>query len=228
MSRVQSVPLQASNLAGIVLSLHFIFGAISRLHGGTHAVANVGQILLELLVPFVIGHLFRPRIGDWAGRSRKVLSITDRGSILLVVYTAFSAAVVNGVWHDPPPATLAVVGLIMFLMLAIVLATIVTVSRALDFGKPDEIAAVFCGSQKSLVSGVPIANVLFSGAALGMALIPIVVYYPAQLVVCAWFARRYAVEPAALPALSNSSDVSIGLVGLDGVQPSGQADGAMV
>jgi sodium/bile acid cotransporter 7 len=51
---------------------------------------------------------------------------------------------------------------------------------------------VFCGSQKSLVSGVPIAGVLVSAAAIGPVLLPIMLYYPMQLVVCAWMARRYA------------------------------------
>ena len=60
------------------------------------------------------------------------------------------------------------------------------------FDRSDRIAIVFCGSQKSLVSGVPIANVLFPAAMVGPMLIPIMIYYPMQLVICAWLARRYA------------------------------------
>ena len=53
---------------------------------------------------------------------------------------------------------------------------------------------------KSLVSGVPIANVLFSGATVGPALLPLMLYYPIQLVVYAWLARRYASASASTAA----------------------------
>jgi solute carrier family 10 (sodium/bile acid cotransporter), member 7 len=115
-----------------------------------------------------------------------------------VVYSAFSAAVITGVWHNLPPATLLLLTLIVVLLLVSMLSAVVLGSRIVGLSKPDEIAAVFCGSQKSLVSGVPIANVLFSGADVGPILIPIMVYYPLQLVVCAWLARRYADQPSVL------------------------------
>jgi sodium/bile acid cotransporter 7 len=191
----------ASNLAGMVLT-PLIFAALSRLHGDGASLRNVGLVLAELLVPFIIGHLMRPWIGRWAERNRRVLSLTDRGSILLVVYSAFSAAVINGVWHSFPPATLLLLGIIMAVVLLVALAAILAACRAQQFGKPDEVAAVFCGSQKSLVTGVPMANALFSGAAIGPSLIPIMIYYPMQLVVCAWLARRYANGRAIMPGWS--------------------------
>jgi sodium/bile acid cotransporter 7 len=143
-------------------------------------------------VPFVAGHLFRPWIGGWVENNRRVLSLTDRGSILLVVYAAFSVAVEHGVWHQLPPTVLLLLALIVAFVLATILLTIKFVSSAMGFDLQDQIAAMFCGSQKSLVSGVPIANALFSGAAVGPILIPIMIYYPVQIVVCAWLARRYA------------------------------------
>ncbi|HET7880904.1 MAG TPA: bile acid:sodium symporter family protein [Acetobacteraceae bacterium] len=190
-----------SNLAGMVLT-PVIFAALSRLHGGGASVRNVGLVIAELLVPFVIGHLLRPWIGHWAEQNRRLLSFTDRGSILLVVYSAFSAAVINGVWHNFPPATLLLLGLIMAVVLLVALAAILAACRTQQFGRADEVAAVFCGSQKSLVTGVPMANALFSGAAIGPSLIPIMIYYPMQLVVCAWLARRYANNRAIIPGWS--------------------------
>src|SRR3546814_2095237 len=56
----------------------------------------IGSVALELLAPFVIGHLMRPLIGGYVDRHRLFLGRLDRGSILLVVYTAFSAAVIEG------------------------------------------------------------------------------------------------------------------------------------
>ena len=93
--------------------------------------------------------------------------MTDRGSILLIVYTAFSAAMLRGIWQSLPPATLAALGLVMAVLLASAVATIVSASRALGFGRADEVALLFCGSQKSLISGVPITNALASGAVVG-------------------------------------------------------------
>jgi solute carrier family 10 (sodium/bile acid cotransporter), member 7 len=181
----------ASNVAGIVLT-PLIFGILSRVHGGRISLDGVAQVFCELLVPFVAGHWLRPRIGGWVESHRRILSFTDRGSILLVVYGAFSAAVVHGIWHQLPPAVLLLLMFVVAFVLAIVLLGVNLASAALDFGKQDTIAATFCGAQKSLVSGVPMASALFSAAAMGPVLIPIMIYYPMQLVVCAWLARRYA------------------------------------
>lgn len=183
----------ASNLVGLVLT-PILFGLVAMANGGRSGipVENIGQVLLQLFVPFVAGHLLRPWIGSWAERSRRILAITDRGSILLVVYGAFSAAVVHGVWHQLPPLTMISVTCVVGLLLAVGLLVTVLAPNLIDFSEADQVAVVFCGSQKSLVSGVPIANVLFPASVVGPVLIPLMVYYPMQLVICAWLARQYA------------------------------------
>jgi len=186
-----------SNLAGIVLT-PILFGMMAKLHGAGFNVQGIGQIALQLLAPFVAGHLLQPWIGQWALRNRSVLSVTDRGSVLLVVYTAFSSAAVTGIWHQVPPRAMAALSLIVALLLVSVLAIIITACRIMRLSRSDEVAAVFCGLQKSMVSGVPIANALFATATIGPMLLPLMIYYPLQLVVCAWLARWYArrnVEP---------------------------------
>jgi sodium/bile acid cotransporter 7 len=180
-----------SSLVGIVLS-PLLFSMMSRLHGGAIDVHGIWQIILWLLAPFAVGHLSRPWIGVWAARNRSILTITDRSSILLIVYTAFSAAVMHGIWHQVPATTLLTLGLIMALLLAIGLPSAVMGGRVMALGRADEVAVVFCGSQKSLVIGVPMASALFGGAAAGTLLLPIMIYHPMQLVVGAWLARRYA------------------------------------
>ena len=181
----------ASNLAGIVLTpVLFSAIAIARLRGDGIALGSIVQVLLELLVPFIIGHLLRPQLGQWAERSRRLLAITDRGSILLVVYVAFSSAVVNGVWRELPPTTMATLMCVVGLLLTTGLLITVAAPYIAGFDRSDRIAILFCGSQKSLVSGVPIANVLFPASVVGTILIPIMIYYPMQLVVCAWLAKR--------------------------------------
>src|SRR3984885_6547489 len=154
--------------------------------------AGVRLHVARARLPFIAGHLVRPWIGAWAARNRALLAVTDRGSILLVVYTAFSAAVVHGIWQQLPPAMLGALTIIVAGLLAAALLITRAGARACGFMHADEVAAVFCGSQKSLVAGIPIASVLFAGPTLGVVVLPIMLYHPMQLVVCAWLARRFA------------------------------------
>jgi solute carrier family 10 (sodium/bile acid cotransporter), member 7 len=183
-----------STMAGIVLT-PLLFGAISHLQGGRVAVGDIGHVLLELMAPFLCGHLLRPWIGQWAERNRRLLAVTDRSSILLVVYAAFSSAVINGLWNQLPPVVMAFTLLVAALLLMTALLATILTHSLLGFDREDRIAVMFCGSQKSLITAVPMANILFPAATVGLVLIPIMIYHPMQLVVGAWLARRLA-KPA--------------------------------
>jgi sodium/bile acid cotransporter 7 len=180
----------ASNIVGIVLS-PMMLAVLLHLHGGSIALDGLWKILLQLLVPFAAGHVLRPWIGQWADRNRAILAITDRGSILIVIYTAFSAAVINGIWHQLPPLVLVEVSLVNALLLAGALLAIKLGSHLLALPRDDEVAMIFCGSQKSLVTGVPMAQLLFAGPDAGIIVVPIMIYHQLQLLVGAWLARRY-------------------------------------
>jgi solute carrier family 10 (sodium/bile acid cotransporter), member 7 len=189
----------ASNLLGMILT-PLMLGVLLHLHGGGIDLAGLSKILLQLFVPFAIGHALRPWIGGWADRNRAILAVTDRGSILLVVYTAFSAAVIHGIWSQLPLATLAAIVVADGILLGAGLTIMTLACRLAGMPQSDEVAIVFCGSQKSLVAGVPMANVLFAGPSVGIILVPIMIYHQLQLFVCAWLARRYAASAAAGPA----------------------------
>ena len=180
-----------SNITGIVVT-PLMFSAMSNLHSGGIELMGIWKVAAQLLLPFLAGHLLRPWIGAWTERNRGVLAITDRGSILLVVYGAFSEAVVRGIWQQIPPALLILLLLVMAVLLGLALLYIRLTSGILGFDRDDEAAFVFVGSQKSLVSGIPIANALIPGPAIGPILVPMMLYHPMQLLVCAWIARRYA------------------------------------
>ena len=186
-----------SSLVGILLT-PLLFGFMAHVRGGGGIdVHGILLIMAQLLLPFGAGHLLRPLIGPWAARNKRLLAITDRGSILIVMYTAFSGAVVHGIWHQLPPLMLVTLGLVVAVLLASALLIMRVGVRAVGFDHADEVAAMFCGSQKSIVSGIPIASVLFSGPVLGFVVLPIMIYHPLQLVVGAWLARRYASRPVA-------------------------------
>ena len=188
----------ASTLMGIVITPLLTGLLLSRAAGMQHdALDSIGRILLQLFVPFIAGHLLRPWIGGFTKRHAPVLKFVDQGSILLVVYTAFSAAVTEGLWKQMPLPALAGLVAVCAVILALALFSTTWVSRRLGFSKEDEITVVFCGSKKSLASGVPMAKVLFASHAVGAIVLPLMVFHQMQLMVCAVLAQRYARRPQA-------------------------------
>ncbi len=186
-----------SSLVGVALTPLLMAAMVG---GAGDAMAHpfdaVGRIMLLLLLPFVAGHLLRPVVGGWVERHRPVLRWTDQGTILLVVYTAFSASVIEGLWRETPPWTLLAVAAVCALLLAVAMPLIALGARRLGFERADEIAIVFCGSKKSLATGLPMAKVMFAGGGLGAIVLPVMLYHQIQLLVCALVARRYAQRTA--------------------------------
>jgi sodium/bile acid cotransporter 7 len=192
-----------SNLLGIVVTpllVAWLMGA-----AGSISLDSVQTIVLQLLVPFVAGHLLRPWIGAWVMRKKTLLTVVDRGSILLVVYSAFGAAVVEGLWHRLSPGDLALVALICCVLLALVLLATWGLGSLLGLSREDAIVLQFCGSKKSLASGVPMAGVLFAPAQVGVVLLPVMLFHQIQLIACAVIARRHAERPADAPPDALSS-----------------------
>ncbi|WP_439817533.1 bile acid:sodium symporter family protein [Zavarzinia sp. CC-PAN008] len=183
-----------SNLAGILVT-PVLCALLIGGHGDGFSLDALGRISLQLLLPFVLGQLARPWIGAFVTRHKKVLSYVDRGSILLVVYAAFSAGVVAGIWSQVGLGSLLLVMVLDVVLLALVLVTSTLVARMGGFNKEDEVAIVFCGSKKSLAAGIPMANVLFPAAAVGSVVLPLMLFHQIQLFACAVIARRYAARP---------------------------------
>lgn len=184
----------ASNLLGIALT-PALLGLLTQVQGGPISFSGVWKIVLQLLLPFAVGHALRPWLGAWAARQRNVLTYTDRGTIVLAVYVAFSAAVLAGIWSEVPLPRLLLLALVVIVLLVAVMSLTRLMARMLGLRPEDEIALVFCGSQKSLVSGVPMARVLFTGPDVGAAVLPMMIYHQLQLMACAWLARRYDARP---------------------------------
>jgi sodium/bile acid cotransporter 7 len=199
------VSASMSNLIGIALT-PLLVGLLLATHGGAASWHGVLHIVLQLLLPFALGHFARRWIGGFVDTHRPVLGYTDQGTILLVVYTAFSAAVAEGLWHDTPvPALLSTLGMCA-LLLALVMPTLTWAARRLGFSRQDEITIVFCGSKKSMASGIPMAKILFAGqlGGLGALVLPLMIFHQLQLMVCALVARRYAARDALHPTVDPS------------------------
>ncbi len=180
----------ASNLLGMALT-PLLVGLLLGAQGGFSA-RGAGDIVLQLLVPFAAGQLARRWIGAWALRHKTLLGLVDRGSILLVVYAAFSEGVTHGIWRQLSPADLGRLAAVDVALLAAVLAITTYGSRLLKFSRDDEVTIVFCGSKKSLASGLPMATVLLAGQSVGLIVLPLMLFHQIQLMVCAALAKRYA------------------------------------
>jgi sodium/bile acid cotransporter 7 len=184
-----------SNLAGIIVT-PLLVALLMRGGGSSAAISftSVKTIVVQLLLPFALGHALRPWLASWIERWRRLVGLVDRGSILLVVYSAFGAAVVGGLWHSLSVGDLLLIGGACSLMLAIVLGATWTAGKAMRLAREDAIVLLFCGSKKSLATGVPMAGVLFPAAAVGLMILPLMIFHQIQLIACALIARRLGRE----------------------------------
>lgn len=196
----------ASSLFGIFLT-PLLVALLMDVHGdGGSMLDAIGKITVQLLLPFIAGQIARRWIGAWVGRNKHWLRYVDQGSILLVVYGAFSAAVVEGLWHQVPLPALAGLVLACCVLLALALALSYGAARLFGFNLEDRITILFCGSKKSLATGVPMAQVLFAGSSIGLLILPLMLFHQIQLMVCAVLAQRFANRPESVAELMGRVD----------------------
>ncbi|OLP42399.1 bile acid:sodium symporter family protein [Rhizobium oryziradicis] len=184
----------ASNILGMILT-PLLCGLLLSAggHGGVSLDAIL-QIFVQLLLPFMVGQVMQPWVGQWVRARKSLLMPIDRGSILMVVYGAFSEAVIEGIWRSYSLTDIGVVVLIDMVLLAIVLMLTMFGSRLMGFAKEDEITITFCGSKKSLASGVPMASAIFAGQSVGAIVMPLMLFHQIQLMACAVIAQHYAAK----------------------------------
>jgi sodium/bile acid cotransporter 7 len=186
------VSASLSNILGVVLTPLLVVllmntsGAI-RVDGSA-----IRDIVFQLVLPFGAGQLMRPLIGGLITRYAALLKVVDRGSILLVVYTAFAMGVVQGIWASVDVWRLIEVSLVDAALLAVVLVLTTVIGRLSHLDRGDAIVLLFCGSKKSLASGLPMALVFFPAATVGLTMLPLMIFHQIQLVVCALIAGRLA------------------------------------
>jgi solute carrier family 10 (sodium/bile acid cotransporter), member 7 len=194
----------ASSLFGIFLT-PIIVALIMGVQGdGGSTLDAIGKITLQLLVPFVAGQIARRWIGGWVARNKNWLKYVDQSSILLVIYIAFSEAVIEGIWSKVPLTVMLTLIVVCVVLLALVLGITWFLGKKLGFNLEDRITILFCGSKKSLATGVPMAQVLFAGSSLGMLILPLMLFHQIQLMVCVVLAQRYA-RRAEEPSLAETA-----------------------
>lgn len=183
-----------SNLLGVFVTPLLVVMLIDTAESARIDPSSALYIVVQLLVPFLIGQALRPKLGPWLQRRRRAATLVDRGSILLVVYTAFSEGMNERIWSKTSPGQILIVSAICCAILATVLVTCTLVARWLRFAWADRVVIIFCGSKKSLATGLPMATVLFTGQPVGLLVLPLMIFHQIQLIVCAWLASSFAAK----------------------------------
>ncbi len=182
-----------SNIIGMfitpILVSYFILGQSQHDFDPTKSIV---QITLLLLVPFILGQLLRPFIFPQMRKFPSVVKVFDQGSILMVVYGAFSSAVVAGLWQQVSGITLIYLTLACSVLLTVVMLLALYLPKWLGFNQADQITIFFCSSKKTLASGVPMAQILFIWQPLGMIVLPIMIFHQIQLMVCGVIANHWS------------------------------------
>lgn len=181
-----------SSLIGIVLTPLWVAWVMKT----TGEAQPIGPVILDLfkwlVLPLAIGQALRPWLGAWAQRHKPRISVVDRLTILLLVYTSFCDSFKQGVWSGHGAGQIVVISLVCVALFAVVMGLTSVAARALGFTREDRIAAMFCGSKKTLASGVPMAKLIFGAhPGIGLILLPIMIYHPLQLIICGVLAQRW-------------------------------------
>ena len=182
-----------SGLIGLLLTPALI-APVSATGSGTFDFwAAVIDIAFTVLLPFAVGQAARPLIGGFLTRRKSLLGRVDRGVILLIIYTSFAASTAAGIWSNFSAQEVISTFVLSAIMLAGALAFVNGAAALWRLPPPDKAAGVFCGATKSLATGAPMAQILFADhPAVGGIMLPLLVYHPLQLMVCAALAQCYA------------------------------------
>ncbi|MFI6469968.1 bile acid:sodium symporter family protein [Streptomyces sp. NPDC050516] len=202
-----------STVLGVVLTPVLVVALIGQTGGEGMPIrtSQLGDIALQLLVPFLAGQVARRWVTEWLGRHRALITVCDRGSILLVVYSAFSRGMTTGIWQRVSPGRLLLLAALCVLLLVLALQLANGTARLIGLPYADRVTAVFCGSNKSLASGLPMATVLFPAERVGIVILPLMLYHTIQLVACAWLARRWSTNRSAAPGTNEDRGTGMGI-----------------
>lgn len=190
------VSASASNLLGVLLTPLLAIALMNTTGNANVGVGAIGDLVVQILLPFVLGQLSRRWTADFVARHKK-LKLFDQASIVMVVYGAFSQGVREGIWSMVGWVDLAAILVVSVVGLAVMLSLTWFTARRLGFDRADAIAIQMCGTKKSLATGLPMATVLFAGQPIGLIMLPLMVFHQAQLMACSALAARYSRDPEA-------------------------------
>ncbi|MEI6122510.1 MAG: bile acid:sodium symporter family protein [Bacteroidota bacterium] len=182
-----------STLIGVFITPLWMGIFMDTSSGGFDMTPVVIKLVLQVLLPVVMGILLHAKLGAFAEKHRKKLRYFDQTIILLIVYTSFCESFAKKMFQGYSVLFLLQLGAAMIILFYLVYGLIYLASKLLKFNREDKIAAMFCGSKKSLVHGTVMSKVLFAGSPyMGIVLLPIMMYHALQLVMVSIIAQHMA------------------------------------
>lgn len=147
----------------------------------------IAKLSLLVLLPLVVGQLIRPFVKEWATSSKKLFKRLSNSFIVFIVFAAFCQSVKSGIWGEVGLAAVLITMLLTLVFLLLFSSVVWFSSPVACSGTSERIAVFFCGSQKTLAAGVPMASILFANLpsggnlAIGLMILPLMCYHPLQL-----------------------------------------------
>jgi solute carrier family 10 (sodium/bile acid cotransporter), member 7 len=182
-----------SSLLGVVLTPLWMGLFLQSQSGSFDFWTVLGKLVLQVLVPALLGIALHRRFGHLAERYRKELKYFDQTIILLIVYAAFCDSFARQLFRGLGGWDILLLGLLMSGFFFLVFGLVQLISRALGFSRENKITALFCGSKKSMVQGTVMSRVLFPDAnTVGLVLLPLMLYHALQLIYASILAQAMA------------------------------------
>lgn len=183
-----------SNVSGMIISPLLVILIMGQ-SAGVH-LSSIKDVALKLLLPFALGQLIQPFVGNWVRKQKWLTKIVDRGTILVVAGASVFGATARGLWDDIAVSSVFVLAAVCLVLLGIMLATTWWGGKLIGLDRADRIALMMCGSKKSMATGLPMAAIIFPPEMVAHVTVPVILFHLLQLIVAAFLARRMAVTNA--------------------------------
>lgn len=182
-----------SSILGVFLTPLWMGIFITGETGG-HDFSNVLlKLILQVLVPVILGIVLHRWFGSFSKRHGKTLKRFDESIILLIVYTSFCQSFEDDMFSGLSTKVLFILGAAMVALFFVAYGVLTLICHLLHFNRGDRITATYCGSKKSLVHGTVMSKVLLGDPRLaGILILPTMIYHALQLIILSIIAQKEA------------------------------------
>ncbi|WP_366187402.1 bile acid:sodium symporter family protein [Flavobacterium ovatum] len=182
-----------SSLIGVVVTPLWVGLFIASVTGDFDVTQIFIKLILQVLLPVIIGICLNSRFGALAEKYKKQLKQFDQAIILTIIYTSFCKSFSEHIFEGFTAFELAALAVAMMTLFLVVFFCVGLLSTLFGFSVKDRITVLFCGSKKSLVHGTVMSKVLFPHSTItGIILLPLMLYHALQLTAASIIAQKMA------------------------------------
>lgn len=182
-----------SGLIGIIITPLWMGIFIQQGNNDFHFGDIYLKLLVEILLPVMLGIALQRYWGKYAIQYSRQLAIFDKSIILLIIYKSFAASFEEQVFTSVRLTYLLLIaGLVLALLFLMYIITGYA-AQLLKLNTEDSITARFCGTKKSLIHGTVFSKILFPATIpAGIILLPLMLYHAVQLLIISAIAAKLA------------------------------------